>query len=232
MAANAVRMFYDAYSILGGAMFLFLAAGGAAALWRGIRRPVLGFALLWCMPLLGYALASYRPGFFGMLLPVLLSLVVAGSVPVIENFLALWKTEQISLIAVWLLVAAGMLGSQFAFVAGQFRGWSAARQGENAYRTWLSELSSQIPRGECVIAFNATDAIYSNHSVYGNWQLFYNARDPAALRTAMRESGCRFLVVDSDLQTFAPEFVPVVEQSLRLDYSTTDGSRKVYELIP
>jgi hypothetical protein len=232
VAANAVRMFYDAYSILGGAMFLFLATGGAAVLWKGTRRAVLGLALLWCLPLLGYALASYRPGFFGMLFPVLLTLVVAGSVPVVKIFQSLWKTEQVSLLVIWVLVAAGMLGSQLAFVAGQFRGWGAVRQSEAQYRGWLTELSGQIPRGECVIAFNATDAIYSNHSVYGNWQLFYEARDPATLQVEMKDSGCRYLIVDPDLQALAPDFVPIVKNTLRLEYTSTDGLRTIYELLP
>jgi hypothetical protein len=231
VAANAVRMYYDAYSILGGAMFLFLAAGGAAVLWKGPRRAVVGLALLWCVPLLGYALASYRPGFFGMLLPVLLTLSVAGSLPVAANFRSLLKTEQIALLIVWLLVAAGMLGSQLAFMAGQFRGWTAARQTEDRYQGWLSELSSQVPRGECVIAFNATDAIYSNHAVDENWQLFYDVRDPEELQAAMEGAGCRFLVADNDLQTFAPEFIPVAEKALQLEYTSRDGSRKIYELI-
>jgi hypothetical protein len=225
-------MFYDAYSILGGAMFLFLATGGAAVLWKGTRRAVLGLALLWCLPLLGYALASYRPGFFGMLFPVLLTLVVAGSVPVVKIFQSLWKTEQVSLLVIWVLVAAGMLGSQLAFVAGQFRGWGAVRQSEAQYRGWLTELSGQIPRGECVIAFNATDAIYSNHSVYGNWQLFYEARDPATLQVEMKDSGCRYLIVDPDLQALAPDFVPIVKNTLRLEYTSTDGLRTIYELLP
>ena len=232
VAADAVRMFYDAYSILGGAMFLFLAAGGAVALWKQSRRPVLGLALLWCAPLLGYGLASYRPGFFGMLLPVLLTLVVAGSLAIAANFRSLWKTEQAPLLAVWLLVAAGMLGSQLAFLAGEFRGWGATRRAEDQYQTWLSELSSQVPRGECVIAFNATDAIYSNHSVYENWQLFYEVSDPGALRTAMAAAGCSYLVVDPDLQSLAPQFVPVAEKALQLEYTTPDGSRKIYELMP
>jgi len=230
VAANAVRMYYDAYSILGGAMFLFLAAGGAAALWKRPRRVVLGLALLWCLPLLGYALASYRPGFFGMLFPILLTLVVAGSVPVAENFRSLLKTEQVSLLVVWLLVAAGMLGSQVAFAAGEFRGWAAARQSEEKYRGWLTELSGQVPRGECVIAFNATDAIYSNHSVYGNWQLFYEVSDPGALQAAMRDSGCRYLVVDSDLRVLAPDFIPIVERALPPIYTSRDGLRTIYKL--
>ncbi len=232
VAANAARMFYDAYSILGGAMFLFLAAGGAVALWKSSRRAVLGLALMWCLPLLGYALASYRPGFFGMLLPVLLTLVIAGSLAVAANVRTLWKTEQAPLLAVWLLVAAGMLGSQLAFAAGQFRGWGATRKAEDQYQSWLSELSSQVPRGQCVISFSATDAIYSNHSVYENWQLFYEAGDPGALRTAMQTAGCSYLVVDSDLQSLAPQFVPVAEKALQLEYTTPDGSRKIYELIP
>jgi hypothetical protein len=232
VAANAVRMYYDAYSILGGAMFLFLAVGGAAVLWKDPRRIVLGLALLWSLPLLGYALASYRPGFFGMLFPVLLTLAVAGSLPVIIHFRSLLRTDQVSLLAVWTLVALAMLGSQLAFMAGQYRGWGAARQAEGEYRGWLTELSSQVPRGECVIAFNAADAIYSNHSVYGNWQLFYEVRDPDALQEAMRGAGCRYLVVDPDLQTFAPEFVPVAENALRLKYASRDGLRKIYELLP
>jgi hypothetical protein len=232
VAANAVRMYYDAYSILGGAMFLFLAAGGAAAVGGGPRRIVLGLALVWCLPLLGYALASYRPGFFGMVFPVLLTLVVAGAVPVVVYFRSGLKTEQASLLAVWALVAVGMLGSQLAFIAGQYRGWSAARQAEAQYRGWLTELSSQVPRGQCLIAFNATDAIYSNHAVYGNWQVFYQADDPEKLKAAMQSAGCRYLVVDSDLRSFAPEFVPVAENALRLDYTSRDGSRKIYEWLP
>ncbi len=232
VAANAVRMFYDAYSILGGAMFLFLAAGGAVALWKQSRRVVLGLALLWCVPLLGYTLASYRPGFFGMLLPILLTLVIAGSVPTAAYFRTIWKTEQAPLLAVWLLVAAGMLGSQLAFLAGQFRGWDGTRKTEDQYQTWISELSSQVPLGQCVIAFNATDAIYSNHSVYENWQLFYEVSDPAALRAAMTAAGCSYLIVDPDLQSLAPQFIPVAEKALQLEYTSRDGSRKIYELIP
>jgi hypothetical protein len=232
VAANAIRMFSDAYSILGGALFLFLATGGAAVLWKGPRRAVLGLALLWCLPLLGYALASYRPGFFGMLFPVLLTLVVAGSVPVVENLRSLWKTEQVSLLVVWVLVAAGMLGSQLAFIEGQFRGWGAVRQSEAQYRGWLTELSSQVPRGECVIAYNATDAIYSNHSVYGNWQIFYEVRDPAALHAAMKDSDCRYLVVDPDLRALSPDFVAIVENTLRPKYISSEGLRTIYELIP
>ena len=232
VAANAVRMFYDAYSILGGAMFLFLAAGGAVALWKQSRRAVLGLALLWCLPLMGYTLASYRPGFFGMLLPVLLALVVAGSLAAVANVRTLWKSDQAPLLAIWLLVAAGMLGSQLAFMAGQFRGWGATRKAEDQYQAWLSELSSQVPRGQCVIAFSATDAIYSNHSVYGNWQLFYEVSDPGALRDAMAAADCSYLIVDPDLQSLAPQFVPVAEEALQLEYTSRDGSRKIYELIP
>jgi len=40
------------------------------------------------------------------------------------------------------------------------------------------------------------------------------------------------LVVDPDLRTFAPEFVPVAEKALQLEYTSRDGSRKIYELIP
>jgi hypothetical protein len=232
VAANAVRMFYDAYSILGGAMFLFLAAGGALALWKSARRAVLGLALLWCVPLLGYALASYRPGFFGMLLPVILTLVVVGSLPVVASFRALLKTDQSPLLAVWLLVAVAMLGSQLAFMAGQFRGWSATRQAEDRYQGWLSEIVAQVPVGQCIITFNATDAIYSNHSVNGDWQLFYQVTNPAALRASMQASGCSYLIVDSDLQTFAPNFVPIVEKTLTLEYTSRDGARKIYVLTP
>jgi uncharacterized membrane protein len=213
-------------------MFLFLAAGGAVALWKQSRRAVLGLALLWCLPLLGYTLASYRPGFFAMLLPVLLALVVAGSLAAVANVRTLWKSDQAPLLAVWLLVAAGMLGSQLAFMAGQFRGWGATRKAEDQYQAWLSELSSQVPRGQCVIAFSATDAIYSNHSVYGNWQLFYEVSDPGALREAMAAAGCSYLIVDPDLQSLAPQFVPVAEEALQLEYTSRDGSRKIYELIP
>jgi hypothetical protein len=67
--------------------------------------------------------------------------------------------------------------------------------------------------------------------VYGNWQLFYQAGDPEKLRAAMESAGCRYLVVDSDLRTFAPEFVPVAENALHLDYTSRDGSRKIYELL-
>ena len=231
-AANAVRMFYDAYSILGGAMLLFLAAGGAFALWNVGKRAVLGLALLWCVPLAGYALASYRPGFFGMLFPVVLTLAVAGAVPVLGQFRTLLKSGQSPLVAVWILVAASMLGAQLAFAAGQWRGWSAKRQSEDQYRTWLTELSDQVPRGRCVISYSSAEAIYSNHEVYGHWQLFYEAGDPDALRKAMSDAGCRYLVVDDDLRGLAPDFVPIAESALSPIYTSRDGSRTIYELIP
>ncbi len=231
-AANAVRMFYDAYSILGGAMFLFLAAGGALVLWNDGRCSVIGLALLFCLPLAGYALASYRPGFFGMLFPVLLTLVAAGAVPVLGQFRALLKSGQSPLLAVWVLVAAGMLGAQLAFAAGQWRGWSAKRQSEDQYQAWLTELSDQVPRGRCIISYNAADAIYSNHAVYGHWQLFYEVRDPDALRKAMNGAGCRYLVVDDDLRGLAPDFVPVAESTLSPIYTSRDGTRTIYELTP
>jgi len=229
-AANAARMFYDAYSILGGAMFLFLAVGGALVLWNGGRRAILGLALLWCFPLAGYALASYRPGFFGMLFPVLLTLVVAGAVPVVGQFRALLKSEQSPLLAVWALVAVSMLGAQLAFTAGQFRGWSAKRQSEAQYQAWLTELSEHIPRGECVISYSAAEAVYSNHEVYGHWQIFYEAGDPEALRKTMREAGCRYLIVDGDLRAFAPDFVPVAEAALTPIHTSADGARIIYKL--
>jgi len=100
------------------------------------------------------------------------------------------------------------------------------------YRSRLSELSSQVPSGEYGNAFNATDAIYSKHPVHGNWQLFYDVRDPEKLKAVMESSGCRFLVVDSDLRTLAPEFVPVAENALPSDYTSRDGLRKIYELLP
>jgi hypothetical protein len=231
-AANAVRMFYDAYSILGGAMFLFLAAGGALALWNGGRRAIPVLALLWCAPLAGYALASYRPGFFGMLFPVLLTLVVAGAVPVAGQFRALLKSEQSPLLAVWVLVAVSMLAAQLAFTAGQFRGWSAKRQSEAQFQAWLTELSEQIPRGQCVISYSAAEAIYSNHEVYGHWQIFYEAGAPDALRKTMREAGCRYLVVDGALRALAPDFVPVAEAALTPIYTSVDGARTIYELTP
>ncbi len=231
-AANAVRIFYDAYSILGGAMFLFLAAGGAAALWRQSYRAVLGFALLWCLPLAGYALASYRQGFFGMLFPVLLALVVAGAVPVAAQFRTLIRSEQVPLLAVWLLVAAGMMGANAAYAAGQFRSWGSARQSENAYRSWLMELSDRIPLGECVVSYDAASAVYSNHDVYGHWELFYEAQDADALRSAMEGAGCRYLVVDDDLRALAPSFVSIAESALDPIYISRDGMRMILELIP
>jgi hypothetical protein len=229
-AANAARMFYDAYSILGGAMFLFLAAGGALALWNGGKRAVLGLALLWCLPLAGYVLASYRPGFFGMLFPVVLALAAAGAVPVIAQFRPLWKSEHAPLLAVWLLVATAVVGAQLAFAAGKFRGWSSARQAEGQYRSWLTELSEQVPRGQCVISYGTAEAIYSNHEVYGHWQLFYEVKDADALREAMGAAGCRYLVVDDDLRGLAPDFVPVAEGALVPVYTSRDGSRTIYEL--
>jgi hypothetical protein len=231
-AANAVRMFYNAYSILGGAMFLFLAAGGAAYLWRSGGRAVLGLALLWCLPLGGYALASYRPGFFGMLFPVLLTLAVAGAVPVLAQRRSLLKPEQIALLAVWVLVVVAMVGGNAAYAAGQFRDWGAQRQREADYRNWLVELTDQIPRGECIIAYSSAEVIYSNHAVYAHWQIFYEVTDSGALRTAMEGSGCRFLMVDNDVRTLAPDFVPIVENTLTPVYTSRDGSRTIYELTP
>jgi hypothetical protein len=231
-AANAVRMFYDAYSILGGAMFLFLAAGGAVALWNGGKRAVLGLSLLWCLPLLGYGLASYRPGFFGMLFPVLLTLAVAGAVPVAEQFRTLWKSDAAPLLAVGSLVALAMLGAQLAFAAGQFRAWGAKRDSDDRFQAWLSELAAQVPKGECVISYSTADVIYSNHDVYGHWQLFYEVADADALRKAMAEAGCRYLVMDDGLRSLAPDFVPVAEEALTPVYTSRDGSRTILELLP
>jgi 4-amino-4-deoxy-L-arabinose transferase-like glycosyltransferase len=231
-AANAVRMFYDAYSILGGAMLLFLAAGGALALWRQSHRAVLGFALLWCLPLAGYCLASYRQGFFAMLFPVLLAVVVAGAVPVLAQFRSLIRSEQAPLIAVWALVALGMIGGNAAYAGGQFRSWGNARLSESQYRSWLMELAQQVPRGECVIAYDAASAVYSNHDVYGHWQIFYEARNEDTLRTAMDDAGCRFLVVDDDLRALAPSFVVVAESALEGLYISRDGSRIILRRTP
>jgi hypothetical protein len=231
-AANAVRMFYDAYSILGGAMFLFLVVGGTAALWRKPYRAVLGFALLWCLPLAGYALASYRQGFFGMLFPVLLVLAAAGAIPLIAQFGALIRSEQAPLLAVWLLVAAGMVGGNAAYAAGQYRSWGRVREAESAYRAWLLELSENVPRGECLVVYDTASAIYSNHAVYGYWQLFYEAGDSDELRTAMDGAGCRFLVVDDDLRTLAPEFASLAEQSLTPFYTSQDSTRTIYQRNP
>jgi hypothetical protein len=232
VAANAVRMFYNAYSILGGAMFLFLAAGGAAYLWRTGGRAVLGLALLWCLPLAGYGLASYRPGFFGMLFPVLLTLAVAGAVPVFAQMRSRLQPEQISLAAVWVLVVVAMIGGNAAYAAGQLRGWGAERKSANDYRAWLMEVEDQVPRGECIIAYSSAEVIYSNHSVYGHWQIFYEVRDPDALRAAMEGAGCRFLLADNDLRTLAPDFVPVVESTLLPIYTSRDGTKTIYELRP
>ncbi|MBN2084360.1 MAG: hypothetical protein JW748_03985 [Anaerolineales bacterium] len=231
-AANAVRMFYDAYSILGGAMLLFLAAGGALALWNDGRRPVAGLALLWCLPLLGYGLASYRPGFFGMLFPVLLTLVIAGAAPIVPQLWMLLQSKHAPLAGVWLLVMAAMLGAHLAFTAGQIRGWSARRQAEDRYQAWLTELSEQVPRGECIISYGTAEVIYSNHAVYGHWQLFYEVHDPDALRKAMQDAGCRYLVVDDDLRGLAPDFVPIAEDGLTPIYTSRDGSRTIYEWTP
>lgn len=231
-AANAVRMFYDAYSILGGAMFLFLVVGGAAALWRKPYRAVLGFGMLWCLPLAGYALATYRQGFFGMLFPVLLVLAAAGAIPLITRFRTLMRSEQAPLLAVWLLVAAGMVGGNAAYAAGQFRDWERVSRSEDAYRSWLLELADQVPRGECVVAYDAASAIYSNHAVYGHWQLFYEAEDADALRAALEGAGCRFLVVDDDLRNLAPSFASLVEQSLSPLYVSRDGTRTIFTWTP
>ncbi|MBN1439005.1 MAG: hypothetical protein JW929_06295 [Anaerolineales bacterium] len=226
-AANAMRMFNDAYSILGGAMFLFLAAGGALALWNGEKRAVCGLAALWCLPLLGYGLASYRPGFFAMLFPVLLAVAAGGAVAAVPRWKALIQSDQASPAAVWTLAALAMLSAQAAFAKDQYGAWGARREMEEQYQAWLTELSEQVPRGECVIAYNAADAVYSNHEVYGHWQLFYEAGDAEALRRAMREAGCRYLVVDDSLRSLAPDFVPIAEGALEEVYVSRDGSRTV-----
>jgi hypothetical protein len=74
--------------------------------------------------------------------------------------------------------------------------------------------------------------IYSNHAVYAHWQIFYEVTDSGALRTAMEGSGCRFLMVDNDVRTLAPDFVPIVENTLTPVYTSRDGSRTIYELTP
>jgi hypothetical protein len=232
VAANAARMFYDAYSILGGAMFLFLAAGGALALWNGGRRAVLGFSLLWMLPLAGYLLASYRPGFFGMLFPVLLAPAIAGAVPVVARGEALFKSEHAPMAVVWWLAAAAFLGAQLQYTGSRFRGWEAARRAEAEYRSWLVELESAVPRGDCLIAFDAASAVYSNHEVYGDWEIFYTVKDAGGLQAAMRAAGCRYLVVDDDLRALAPGFVATAEGALSPVYLSRDGTRLILKLSP
>ena len=184
-AANAARMFYDAYSILGGAMFLFLAAGGALACGRWPTARSSDWRCCGACRLAGYALASYRPGFFGMLFPVLLTLVVAGAVPVDRAIPVACEAGTVAAQRGLAAGGRGMLGAQRAFAAGQFRGWSAhAAIGKRSTGAWLTELSEQVPRGECVICLRAPlRPMYSNHAVYGNWQIFYEAHDPDALRS-------------------------------------------------
>ena len=99
-----------------------------------------------------------------------------------------------------------MAGGTPPIAAGQYRGWSAQRQWEADYRSWLIELSDQVPRGECIISYSSAEVIYSNHAVYGHWQLFYETRDADALRAAMNGAGCRYLLVDGDLADLAPGF--------------------------
>jgi hypothetical protein len=136
------------------------------------------------------------------------------------------------LLAVWLLVAAGMVGGNAAYAAGQFRDWERVRQSEDSYRSWLLELADQVPRGECVVAYDAASAIYSNHAVYGHWQLFYEVEDADALHAALEGAGCRFLVVDDDLRVLAPSFASLVEQSLSPLYVSRDGTRTIFTRTP
>jgi hypothetical protein len=232
VAANAARMFYDAYSILGGAMLLFLAAGGALALWNKDRRAVLGLTLLWCLPLAGYLLASYRPGFFGMLFPVLLAPVIAGAVPVFLGGEALLKSEPAPAAAVWWLAALALAGAQFAYVEGRFSGWSSARRAEDQYHSRLVELIATVPGGQCLIAFDAASAIYSNHEVDTDWEVFYDVKDADALRTTMSAAGCRYVVVDDDLRAYAPGFVVIAESTLAPVYSSRDGTWTIFVLKP
>jgi hypothetical protein len=151
---------------------------------------------------------------------------------VAEHFRQWIRSEAIALLAVWLLAAAGMVGGNAAYAAGQFRDWEGLRQWENAYRSWLMELAEQVPRGECIITNDTASAVYSNHNVYGHWQLFYEAQDANALRKAMEGSGCLYLVVDDDLRTLTPAFVTVAESLLDPVYVSRDGNREILKLTP
>jgi hypothetical protein len=230
VAVNAARMFFDAYSILGGVMFLFLAAAGAAALWSSRKRTTLYLSLLWFVPLLGYMLASYRPGFFGTVFPELLLLALAGALPVLAQFRAPTGAEQIPLRAVWALVAAGAILAQLQFQAGRIRALPEANRAAEEYRAWVGELAAQVPRGECVIAYNTQDAIYSNHAVYGDWTIFSQKLTASQLAETMRAGGCRYLVVDSDMRSLTPDFAALAESALVPAYTSRDGSREIFTL--
>jgi hypothetical protein len=228
--ADAARKFYIAYSIIGGLLFLFLVAAGLAVKKRKSDLPVAFLMLIWCVPLAGYLLASYRPGFFGTVFPELLTVAMLGVIPVVTEVRALAGSANRPLLILWALIVLGVVGSQAQYVAEQMRDLSAQRHSEDAYRNWLQELESQVPQGACLISYNAAEAIYSNHAVFTRWTVFFETKSPSDLRQTMTAGDCRFLIVSPDLREAAPDFSSLAPQTLLPFYTSADSTQTIYRL--
>jgi hypothetical protein len=228
--ANAVRMFYNAYSIIGGLLFLFLVAAGLLIQGSGRMNAVRVFAWIWCAPLAGYLLASYRPGFSGTVFPELMTLAVLGALPILKQARTLAASIARPALAVWGLVTVGAIASQAQFVLEQAVGLGAQQRTEAVYRGWLQELETQVPRGACIITEDGAAAIYSNHVAYPRWTIFYEVKTPEDLRRSMETDDCRYMIAGEGMQEWAPDFLAITEKTLEPMYISADRAWTIYRL--
>jgi hypothetical protein len=225
--ANAVRMYENSYGIVSGLLVLLLALAGA--IYLGSVLPVLlGFAGLWFVPLLGYLLASYRPGFFSTVYPEMLVLLSAGVGAAIHQFRELWDQAALrpSLFTSALLLLLAV-GGNIEYGAQQDLAWIRGR-GNNADLQWVEALSQHIPQGSCLVSYDTADAIYANLRPSSDWMTFFDTRTDTALTEFMQSQGCHYIEVDNDLVAYAPHYAQLVESTLVLQFSSADGTRKVY----
>lgn len=225
--ANAVRMYENSYGIVSGLLVLLLALAGAVYL-ATVSPVLLGFTGLWFVPLLGYLLASYRPGFFSTVYPELLVLLGAGVAAAIRQLQAFWDQAALRppLFAFALLLLL-VVGGNMEYGAQQDLAWIRGR-GTNPELQWVKLLAQNIPRGNCLISYDTADAIYANLRPNNDWMTFFDTHTASALVGFMQSQDCHYVEVDGDLVAYAPHYAQLVESTLVLQFSSPDGTRKIY----
>jgi len=201
--------------------------------YLGTVAPILlGFSLLWFIPLLGYLFASYRPGFFSMVYPEVLALLSAGMAALLGEFRSLWPKAALrpSLFTSILLLLLAV-GGNLEYGGEQALGWLRTRR-TNPDLQWVGALSQNIPRGSCIISYDTSDAIYANLLPNSDWMTYFETHSPSDLSEFMQTQNCHYVEVDSDLTTYAPGYAKLVEGSLVLKFSSADGTRRVYSDRP
>ena len=225
--ANAARMYENSYGIVAGLLVLLLALAGAIYLGT-ILPALLGFTGLWFIPLLGYLLASYRPGFFSTVYPEMLVLLSAGLAAGLHQYRTFWAQAALrpSLFSTALILLLA-LGGNLEYGVQQGLAWIRG-SGNSAELQWVEMLSQRIPPGSCLISYDTADAIYANLRPNSDWMTFFDTRDASSLVEFMQSQDCHYVEVDSDLVTYAPGYAQLVEATLVPQFSSADGTRKVF----